>query len=77
MRRSLITARLIFLRRNRHPCRQARSGDECRQKNRASRLLRVESAQVVFGPATRRFAALALTVADGSLIVAATYLLER
>jgi rieske iron-sulfur protein len=32
-----------------------------------------ESAQVVFGPAPRRFAALPLTVADGSLIVAASF----
>jgi Rieske Fe-S protein len=32
-----------------------------------------ESAQVVFGPVPRRLAALPLTVADGSLIVAATF----
>jgi Rieske Fe-S protein len=32
-----------------------------------------ESAQVVFGPVLRRLAALPLTVADGSLIVAATF----
>jgi rieske iron-sulfur protein len=32
-----------------------------------------ESAQVVFGRAARRFAALPLTVADGSLIAAATF----
>ena len=32
-----------------------------------------ESAQVVFGPAPRRLAALPLAIADGSLIVAATF----
>ena len=32
-----------------------------------------ENAKVVFGPVPRRFAALPLTVADGSLIVAATF----